>query len=93
MNNSKEVVILIIMIFVVLVSAAKADDVLVLTSENALIETGIEYFELDKEPVFAITLGEKNDVDSSFELGVVSTSSMSNLEEDYGLVMTLTTLF
>ena len=93
MNNSKEVVILIIMILVVLVSEAKADDGLMLTSENALIVTGIEYFELDKEPVFAISLGEKNDVESSLELGVASTSSMSNLEEDYGLVVTIKTIF
>ena len=93
MNNSKEVVILIIMILVVLVSAAKADDGLMLISENALIVTGIEYFQLNKEPVFTISMGEKKDVESSLELGVASTSSLSNLEEDYGLVVTLTTIF
>ncbi len=94
MKNSKEVIILVIMIFVVLVSAAKADDEsLSILTENVSASAGIEYFELDKDAGFAIYVGGETDSESSLELGVVSTSSMSNLEDDYGLVVTLTTLF
>ena len=92
MKNSKEIIILVIMIFIVLVSTAKAEDES-LPMVNVPNISNIEYFELDKDSGFTATVDWNVDRESSFELGVVSTSSMSNLEEDYGLVITLTASF
>ena len=94
MKNSKEVIILVIMIFVVLVSAAKAsDDSFVVVAGNVIDSAGIEFFELDKEYDVGVTINGETDNELMLGLGVISTSSLSNLEDDYGLVLTLKTLF
>lgn len=91
MKNSKEVIILIILIFIVLVSTAKAEDEsLPLLSTISI--TNLEYFELDKASGIT-TIDRSVDRESSLEIGVVSTSSLSDLHDDYGFVVTLTALF
>ena len=93
MNNSKEVVILIIMILVVLVSAAKAED----ANLNFITEYNPDaaVVENDGLEMEAIVTSEAMVVDEqpALKVGVASTSSLSNVDDDYGLVVTLKTLF
>ena len=93
MNNSKEVIILVIMIFVVLVSAAKAEDeYLNFLTEYAPGVAEVENYSLEMEPLVTTEAWGANN-QHSLEVGVAATSSLSNVDDDYGLVVTIKTLF
>ena len=94
MRNGKEVMVLVIMILVVLVSTAKAEDDLL-------------QFEIDKEPAsvfFGLSDANresglfskkalKSDDESKFKIWVDSPSSLSDISDDYGLVVTISKSF
>ena len=93
MNNSKEVVILIIMILVVLVSAAKAEDsYLNFKTEYTPDVVADDNYGLEME-AFVTSEAMVEDEQPALKVGVSSTSSLSNVDDDYGLVVTLKTLF
>jgi hypothetical protein len=94
MRNGKEVVVLVILIFVVLVSAAKAEvDTMALELNN---ESEISIFgqavTVDESRIFTI-IDRNRSIDSFVEVGVDTTSSSLNHPDGYGFVMKLTALF
>jgi hypothetical protein len=94
MRNGKEVLVLIILIFVVLVSAAKAevDSQAVgfnLQSQTAALEQSVA---ADESRIFTI-IDRDYTADSSVKIGVDSTSSTLSHPDGYGLIVTLTALF
>ena len=94
MRNGKEVMALVILIFVVLVSAAKAEvDTMALelnnVSEISIFEQAVT---ADESRIFTI-IDEDASADSSVGIAVDSMSSTLNHPDGYGLIMTLITKF
>jgi hypothetical protein len=94
MRNGKEVLVLIILIFVVLVSTAKAqDDNLSLRSvddESSIIA----FAKVDVNSNVEINEMEfRTEKRASVEIGVDVPSAMSDDPDEYGLVVTLKALF
>ena len=90
MSSSKEVVVLIILIFVVLVSTVKAKDIaLTLVPDSKVDTSSLLQFEPKQESKVVVREGDGLKVDPQVELGVASTSSTSNVPDDYGLVVTI----
>ena len=94
MRNGKEVLALVILIFVVLVSAAKADVDTMAMELNAKSEIATfgQSATVDEARIFTI-IDRNSSADSSVEVGVDTTSSSLNHPDGYGFVMKLTALF
>jgi hypothetical protein len=94
MRNGKEITVLVIMILVMLVSTAKAEEDPFQFEINNESET--VFFGLNDSNILSRIFSRKDSRignDSSIKIWIDSTSTLSEISDDYRLVVTLTALF